>query len=173
MTPIPTLSTERLWLKPPTSEAFEAHAAFYASERSRFVAGPLSRGQAWRGYAAEAGHWLLRGFGRWAVQEKASGAWCGLVGCWGPEDWPEPEIGWSLYAGAEGRGIAFEAASAARDYAYQTLGWRTAISLIDPANDRSRLLAERMGAGLDGTFEHERFGLMQIWRHPSPKERAA
>ena len=36
----------------------------------------------------------------------------GVVGIYHPLDWPEPEIGWSLYANAEGRGIGYEAALA-------------------------------------------------------------
>ena len=57
---------------------------------------------------------------------------------------------------------------AARAYAYGTLGWTTTISLIAPANARSRVLAERMGATREGEFAHERFGQMDVWRHPGP-----
>jgi RimJ/RimL family protein N-acetyltransferase len=57
---------------------------------------------------------------------------------------------------------------AARDYAYDTLGWTSAISLIASDNHRSRALAERLGATRDGDFAHERFGRMQVWRHPGP-----
>lgn len=164
---IPTLETERLVLRPPTAEALEAYIAFYQSDRSAFVGGPSPRDQAWRAYASEIGHWTLRGYGRWAVQERASGLWCGQVGLWFPDGWPEPEVGWSLFGAAEGRGIAFEAASAARAHAYDALGWNSVISLIDPANARSIALAERMGAARESEFEHVRYGRMGVWRHPS------
>ena len=69
---------------------------------------------------------------------------------------------------AEGRGLALEAALAARRHAYRTLNWPTAISMIDPGNTRSVRLAERMGCRHDGNFIHVRLGLMQVWRHPAP-----
>lgn len=167
---IPVLDTPRLRLRAPAAADFEAEAALLADPaRTRFLGGPQDREQAWRSFAAGLGHWLLRGFGRWAVEETATGAYCGLVGPWFPEGWPEPEIGWTLTAAAEGRGLAFEAAQAARAHAYDALGWTTAISLIDPGNTRSVTLAERLGAHWEGEFNHVRFGRMGIWRHPAPE----
>ncbi len=169
MTAIPVLTTKRLTLRAPTEADFPAWAAFYAGERSTMVGGPVSAKQAWRGLAAELGHWALKGFGRWAVEQKASGAFCGMVGLWCPQGWPEPEIGWATTAAAEGRSIALEAVLAARSHAYGALGWTTAISMINPANSRSVALATRMGAARGGDFIHERFGPMGIWRHPAPE----
>ena len=166
---IPELETERLRLRAPTAADFEHEAAFMATPRSVGVGGPMSRAQTWRSFATTVGHWVLRGYGFWAVEEKATGAYCGHVGLWYPEDWPEPEVGWTLMGHAEGRGIAHEAALASRAYAYGTLGWTTAISLILPDNARSKALAARLGATLDSTFEHERFGPVEIWRHPGPE----
>lgn len=170
MMTIPTLVTKRLIMRPPGPEGFDAFAAFYASEASSFVMGPMSREAAWRAYAANYGHWGLRGYGRWTVEEKSTGAACGMVGLWYPLGWPEPEVGWMIYEGHGGKGYATEAAHRSLAFAYEDLGWSTAISLIDPANARSIALAERMGARLDGEFEHERFGLMAVYRHPSPTE---
>ena len=142
-------------------------AAFYAGDRSSFVGGPLSRETAWRGFAASCGHWMLRGYGFWALEEKTTGAYLGRVGLWFPEGLPEPEIGWALSGeNAQGRGFVREAAIAARRHAYGALGWTTAISLIDSANTRSIKLAERLGARL----EHETFGALHVYRHPSPVE---
>jgi hypothetical protein len=31
-------------------------------------------------FTAEIGHWFIRGYGFWAVEEKATGAYCGQVG---------------------------------------------------------------------------------------------
>ncbi|MEM9138761.1 MAG: GNAT family N-acetyltransferase, partial [Pseudomonadota bacterium] len=97
------------------------------------------------------------------------GRYVGRVGLWFPDGWPEPEIGWSLTAEGEGRGIAHEAALAARAYAYDTLGWTTAISLISPDNVRSIALAERMGCTREPDFEHAEYGTMGVWRHPGPE----
>ena len=167
---IPTLTTERLTLRAPSPSDFEPVAAFYASERSSMVGGPRDPIEAWRTLAGVVGHWHLRGFGRWTVVE--DGAPMGIVGLrwpedW-PEDWPEPEVGWLLFEGAEGRGVAREAAEAARAYAYHRQGWRTLISLIDPINARSVALAERMGARREADFAHPTFGALGVWRHPGP-----
>jgi RimJ/RimL family protein N-acetyltransferase len=165
---IPTLTTERLILRAPAAQDFAPFAAFYASDRAAFVGGPLTAEASWRMLAMEIGHWSLKGFGRWIVELKGGGDAVGLVGLFDPEGWPEPEIGWDLFNGFEGCGYATEAGLAARSYAYDVLGWPTAISLVKPGNDGSAAVARRMGALPDGNFVHERHGPMAIWRHPSP-----
>ena len=169
-TTIPRLETDRLILREYRQSDFDDFAAFYATPRSRFVGGPLPRELAWRGLAAHLGHWALRGYGFWAVEDKASGTFCGHVGLWFPEGWPEPEVGWVLMGHAEGRGLALEAALAARNYAYHTLRWPTAISMIDPDNTRSLQVAARMGCRHESDFTHVRLGGMQVWRHPLPDD---
>jgi ribosomal-protein-alanine N-acetyltransferase len=170
---IPVLSTERLTLRAPCLDDFEAFAEFRASDRARFVGWPNPRAEAWKQFCAMAGQWMLRGYGRWIVTETGNDTPLGVVGLHHPDDWPEPEIAWSMFAGSEGRGYAHEAALAARRFAYDTLGWRTAISMIDPANTRSAALAARMGCRPDGTFSHAVLGTVHIQRHPAPSEVAA
>ncbi len=172
MTPlpsIPTLETERLILRAHSLDDMDAYAAFYASDHAKFVGGPMTRELAWRNLALEAGHWLLRGFGRWAIEDKENGKWVGITGLWFPEGFPEHELGWDLAEHATGKGYATEAAAAARAYAYDTLGWSTLISLVADGNDASAAVAKRLGAQADGRFTHERFGEMTIYRHPKPE----
>ncbi|WP_181893240.1 GNAT family N-acetyltransferase [Falsiruegeria mediterranea] len=173
MIQIPTISTPRLTLRPIEARDFASFTAFFASERSKFVGGPMSAEQSWRALATELGHWQLRGFGRWAVEESETGKFAGIIGPWFPHGWPEPELGWDLMNGFEGKGYATEAALASREYAYDTLGWKTAISLVAPENHGSRNVAKRMGATYEGIYEHERHGALEIWRHPSPDDLAA
>ncbi len=90
MTEIPVLTTERLILRAPEARDFDIFAAFYASPRAHFVGGPLSRELAWRMLAMEIGHWRLKGFGRWILERRDTGATAGLVGPFQPEGWPEP-----------------------------------------------------------------------------------
>ncbi len=166
---IPQLETERLILRAPRESDFEADVDFYASERSHGFGGPLTREATWRNLATVLGHWVIRGYGCWSVDEKATGLYCGHVGLWSPEGWQEPEIGWALHAAAEGKGIAFEAAQAGRTYAYDVLKWKTAISSIVPGNTRSIALAKRLNASFESLYEHPSFGPMEIYRHPAPE----
>ena len=165
---IPTVETERLRLRAAKWSDFDAYADFRASPRSKGVGGPYSREQTVDHLAELIGHWHLRGFGRWVVADKSTDAPLGVVGLYHPEAWPEPEVAWTLFDAAEGKGIAFEAAAASRAYAYDTLGWTTAISCIYPDNPRSIALAERLGATREGTFDHPSLGQLGIWRHPGP-----
>ncbi len=167
---IPKLETERLVLRAPCEADLEAEAEFFASDASRFVGGPKRPDETWRSIAMLLGHWVMRGFGFWGVEEKNTGAYVGHVGLWFPHSWPEPEIGWTLMNHATGKGFATEAALAARAHAYDVLGWETAISLIDPENIGSKAVAERLGAQFDYVYEHPAFGTMNVWRHPSPSD---
>jgi ribosomal-protein-alanine N-acetyltransferase len=162
---IPTLETARFRLRAPEMRDFEAYAAFRASPRSVTVGGPFDRVAAHSQLTAIIGHWQLRGFGRWIVADLADDTALGLVGLHHPEDWPEPEIAWSLFDGAEGKGYACEAAMAVRAYAYDVLGWKTVASLIVPTNTRSVALAKRLGAELEGNYAHPVLGPLQVWRH--------
>ena len=169
---IPTLTTETLTLRAPKWDDFEAYAAFCASSRTALLGGPFGRSDAFQKLSALIGHWHLRGFVRGMVAYRETDEPLGVVGLFYPESWPEPELAWSLFEGAEGRSIAYAAACAARGYAYDTLGWSTLISAVDPQNIRSVALAKRMGCVPDGTFKHAVYGDLHLWRHPGPQVRA-
>ncbi len=169
LTGIPVLETARLRLRGPKVSDFDAYAGFLASDRSRHVGGPLPRVQAWRSFGHLAGHWALRGYSMYILADKTTDAPLGAAGPWFPEGWPERELGWSIWDDqSEGRGLAHEAALATRAFAYDVLGWPTAISLILADNTRSQALARRLGCVLEGDFTHEQFGPCHIFRHPAP-----
>jgi RimJ/RimL family protein N-acetyltransferase len=121
-------------------------------EVMRYVShgGILSREDAWDEMAALAGHWHLRGYGMWVVEERETGDFVGRVGLHYPEGWPDHEVAWALARPFWGKGYASEAARAALDEAFGRLGWPRVISLIDPANTRSIRLAARLGERFDG-----------------------
>src|SRR5690606_13836404 len=128
---IPVLETERLRLRAWRHEDIDPYATFCADPAMAGpIGGPWGRDEAWRKMAAFAGQWVLRGYGSWALEEKASGRFVGYSGLWHPEGWPEPEIHWGLVKAFHGRGYATEAARHAREYAYRELGWRTVISFV-------------------------------------------
>lgn len=166
---IPTLTTERLTLRAPEARDFDAYAAFRGGPRSAMVGGPHSLYRSYQDLSAIIGHWHMRGFGRWLIADKETDAPLGISGIHFPHDWPEPEIAWSLFEGHEGRGIAFEAASAARIYARETLGMPRPVSLVMPDNTRSNALAQRLGATLEGLITHSELGEMNLWRHAGPE----
>ncbi|WP_137702539.1 GNAT family N-acetyltransferase [Marimonas lutisalis] len=167
---IPSLETERLILREPREADFAYERAFFASDASRFVGGPLPAHRAWRTLAMVVGHWAFRGFGLWGVEDKATGTYLGRVGLWFPEGWAEREIGWTLMPHAWGKGYATEAAIAARAHAYDVLGWDTAVSLIAPENDASKAVARRLGATLERMHDDPEYGPVEIWRHLAPAD---
>lgn len=168
---IPEIETGRLILRATRESDLDAVAAMMAGPRSRFIGGPMDRAQSWRAIAAGLGHWLLRGFGFWTIEHRASGQAAGACGFIHREGWEEPELGWHVYDGFEGQGIAYEAAMAARSHGARHFGLDGVISYIAAANSRSQALAHRLGAW------RERNGQLlgqpvEVWRHPR-QERAA
>jgi RimJ/RimL family protein N-acetyltransferase len=167
MTTAPTIETQRLILRGPDARDIDGIVDYFMSPRSQFTGGPVERDTAWRFACLEIGHWAARGYGMWSVCLKDDiDTSLGLVGCWFPEGWPEKEIGWLLWPQAEGKGIAYEAATMARDYAYADLGWTSAVSYIDKANLRSQTLADRLGCIKDGDAQMPRGEDCFVYRHP-------
>ena len=171
MTAVPVLETERLRLRAAEMRDFEVYADYCASDRSHTVGGPFTRDEAFSQLCAIAGQWQIYGYGRWIIADKDSEAALGATGVFHPVTWPEPEIAWTVFADAEGKSIAFEAATVARDHVYDVLGWPTVISCITDVNTRSIALAERMGAKREGGFVHPKYGPLNIWRHVAPEAR--
>ncbi len=165
------IETERLILRAPKPEDWEAFQPFALSERAEGIGGPFTLGKAWRTFATEMGHWAIHGYGMWIVTKKGDDKAIAMIGPWTPADWPENEVGWMVFDPAlEGTGIAAEAARAAVDHAYSVLDWDTVVSYVGEGNMRSAALAERLGAVRDETApqpypdEH-----CWVYRHPKPE----
>lgn len=103
----------------------------------------------------QVGHWEALGFGLWLATTRAEGTCIGFVGLsvptFLPSVLPAVEVGWRLDPDAWGRGYATEAATAALDHAFQTLGLDRVVSLPQVDNPRSVAVAERIGMRLDRT----------------------
>jgi len=165
---IPVIETRRLVLRGPEPQDYPDFKATFASYRSRFMGGPLNAYETWMLYAAEIGHWAIRGYGMWMIHDRQTGETCGMAGGWFPAKWPEREIAWIIWPDKAGNGYALEATHAVRRYLYETLGWEGAVSYIDPKNLDSIRLAERLGAVKDlgaATID----GNDAVYRHPSPE----
>ncbi|HGG04080.1 MAG TPA: N-acetyltransferase [Aliiroseovarius sp.] len=171
----PVLETDRLTLRLPGLQDVPVLDAFLAQDRAGFIRpADACPGAAltWRAISQLAGMWALRGYGQFVFCAKGSDTALGAAGPWHPIHWPERELGWAIWdPSAEGKGYAFEATRAARDWAYDTLGWTTAVSYIDRDNSRSRSLAERLGCTLDAHAAAPAPDLT-VWRHPAPEGRA-
>ena len=169
-----TLDTARLILRRPEPADAAAFLAYTGSERYRRERGDRPLPEQWNYFAALMGHWEIRGYGRFLVCLRDGGTIIGHVGPLYPEGWPEREIAWHLWSdAAEGKGYAHEAARAARDHAFQTLGWDTAVSYIAPDNARSRALASRLGARIDTDAAQLPYPDKPsvVYRHPRPEAR--
>jgi RimJ/RimL family protein N-acetyltransferase len=94
-------------------------------------------------------HWRRHRFGHWVVEEAGRPAGIvelhyageGITGI-APD---EVEIGWVLAAGAQGRGIATEAARAAAEDAFGRAGVSRLVAYIRPENAASLRVAEKLG----------------------------
>lgn len=171
LTDTPVLETERLVLRVPQASDFGVYRHFVTSERARFAGGGADKGEghAWRMLAMFTGHWHLHGFGTFVAVEKATGRPIGSMGPWYPADWPERELGWTIWDPAdEGRGFAAEAVVRVREHAYRDLGWETAVSYIAHGNARSIALAERLGAVRDDSAAAPDTDQTYVYRHPHP-----
>lgn len=163
--PIPTLQTLRLTLRAPREADFPAMLAFNDSPRSAFVGGGRDRQWVWRGLLANIGHWALRGFGFYSVDNR-QGDFVGRVGVICHDGWDEPELAWHLFDGHEGTGYAAEAALAARADYHARISARPLISYVDVANTRSQALAQRLGAACERTVSDDAKPY-HVYRHPA------
>ncbi len=149
MTEIPTLQTERLTLRAFRPDDFEPYAEMCADTEVMMYLGEQgraqTRGHSWRQMAMYMGHWSLRGYGMWALEETSTRRLVGRVGCHYPEDWPGFELGWAIAREFWGRGYAYEGSSRALDWAFEALNRDHIISIIHRDNERSVKLARRLG----------------------------
>ena len=166
--PIPHIESDRLRFRPWRQEDLVPFAAFMADPiTSKFIGGVMDTNAAWNKMTIYAGQWMVRGYGVWALEDKASGQFAGLSGLWHPQDWPEREIAWSIVPAFQGRGFATEAALRSRSYAYDELGWSTVASVVAKENMASRHVAMRLGAIAERTLINRGWEC-DLFRHPAP-----
>ncbi|WP_028455906.1 GNAT family N-acetyltransferase [Chitinilyticum litopenaei] len=160
------LASERLILREFRHDDWPELHAHYADEAcTRFTfRRALSEGESWRAMASMAGHWALRGYGPYAIEERASGRVLGAAGLWHPNDWPETEIKWLLAREHWGQGYASEAVRAIQAMAREHLP-QPPISFINAENLPSITLARAVGARFEKEVEF-RGSPWHIYRHP-------
>lgn len=146
------LETERLRLRQWREDDVGPLLAFYNDPVSESIYGTgATRADIWRRIALFFGHFHLRGFGLWALEEKTSKSFVGYGGLWFPEGWDDVEVGYGIAPEHRRKGYAAEAAIRARNYGHE-IGIARLVSYIQPTNAASIAVAARLGAKPDGEF---------------------
>jgi RimJ/RimL family protein N-acetyltransferase len=151
-----SLETERLLLRQFLESDVDRYSRMLADPEVMKHLGDgrtLSREETWRAVAGALGHWVLRGYGLYAVEEKETGEFVGRIGLINPEGWPGIEAGWLIGRQHWGRGYATEGGRAVVAMAYEALGATHLISLIRPDNAASIRVAEKLGAVRESTIQ--------------------
>lgn len=146
------LETAQLLLEVPTLDDLPSIERM-ASDPSMFrfsERGPMSPEEAWNLLLRTIGHWSTIGYGAFAVREKASGRFAGLVGGstyhrgFGPDFDDLPEMTWSIASEFRGRGYATEAAAAVLEAFEAGAAPRSTVCLIHVDNQRSLRVASKL-----------------------------
>ncbi|SHJ13198.1 GNAT family N-acetyltransferase [Wenxinia saemankumensis] len=169
---IPTLTTDRLTLRPFAMGDFPAYAAFLASDEAVYMDGPHGEETAWGWFCHDTASWHLQGYGSLMIEDRATGAALGHVGIHRPPSFPEVEMGWVLYPAGRGRGAATEAAAALRDHVTADADLPGLVSYVDPRNTASIRLAQRLGAVRDDDAATPGGAPTLVFRHPLPQRTA-
>jgi RimJ/RimL family protein N-acetyltransferase len=153
--------TARLWLRQWRDADWLPFAALNADlEVMRHFPATLTEAESNAFAYRNAAHIEVRGYGLWAVEERATGEFVGMVGLnrpqWDAHFTPCTEVGWRLARSAWGRGYATEAARAALAVAFGPLGLPEVVSFTVVANTPSRAVMARLGMTRDPAedFDH-------------------
>ena len=153
MVEVPTLETERLRLRPYRVDEFETYALMWTDPAVvRFIGGvPFSREASWTRFLRQIGLWHYLGFGFFAIEEKATGAFVGECGFHDLRRTVVPslegtmETGWALTAPFQGKGLAEEAVRAAIGWADRNQEHKRLTCMIAPEHGASLHVAGKLG----------------------------
>jgi RimJ/RimL family protein N-acetyltransferase len=147
------IETERLRLRMPTPDDFDASYAMWSDPRvTEHIGGvPSTRTQTWSRLLAVIGHWTVFPYGSFVVEETATGAFAGEIGLshYKRDITPSidafPEAGWAFATSMHGRGYATEALRALLAWADATIAAPRIVALIGESNLASLRVAEKAG----------------------------
>ena len=145
------IETERLILRDFRDDDRDAFAALNADETvAEWLGGPIDRAASDTMVERIRGHIAEHGFGLWAVERKADGAFLGFDGLQRVKPGalpvgPAVEIGWRLSRDAWGAGYATEAGRAALAWAFANTDLDEIISFTASGNVRSEAVMRRIG----------------------------
>jgi RimJ/RimL family protein N-acetyltransferase len=167
---IPTLTTDRLILRPFRSGDLDAHAVMNADPRvMQYIGDVQDRPTAFRSMCSYIGHWRFRGYGPWAVEERATGAFIGRTGVMRSEPpWGDVEVAYALVPSAWGKGYAREMAARSLRYAHEVVQARGVVSYIMVGNTASIRVAEQLGARYARDTSTVKGNPVRVYVYPDP-----
>jgi RimJ/RimL family protein N-acetyltransferase len=146
------LITDRLTLTPMQASDFGGLVSLWADPVFATAIFPvaLSSEDVWFRLLRDIGHWEALGHGNWAIRETTTGDYVGSVGVLDyhrimTPAFDAPELGWGVAPRYQGKGLAFEALSAALAWCDDALNAPRTVCMISPDNARSHALATRAG----------------------------
>lgn len=116
-----------------------------AVARWLFIDAPPTREQQAERIAQSEALWAERGYGLFAVLDKASGAFVGRVGPIVTPETGRVEIAWTMVSAVHGRGLASEAAKASIAFTWAHSNLDALDCYLRPDNTASRRVAEKVG----------------------------
>ena len=156
---IPAITTDRLTLRAFANPDLEAFAEIVADPEvmryATYTGEPMSRGQAWNWICLMLGHWQLREYGIWAIEERDTGQLLGRIGLQYLDWFDDVELVWMLKRSAWGQGYASEATQAAVQYGFETIQLTRITAIIHLGNVPSIGLAERLGMSFERQIERQ------------------
>ena len=156
---IPNLNTERLLLRAFDMDDLDPFASMVSDlevmQQATYDGTAMTRTQAWNWLCFMLGHWHMRGFGIWGIEEKTSGELIGRIGLQFLDSFDDVELVWMLAKSAWGKGFASEGARAAIDYGLITLALPRIAAVIRQENKPSIRLAERLGMEMEKEIERQ------------------
>lgn len=156
MTPI--LETRRLRLREFSRHDLDELAAMVADEEQmRFYPGPRSRDEASAWIERNLALYEEHGLGIWLIESVSSSDFVGYCGIrpLSLDGAAETEIGWHVHQAFWSRGVATEAATAARDLAFTRWQLSRLVAIIPPDHLASRRVAENIGMRQENITAYE------------------
>lgn len=145
-----SIETARLRLRMFRQEDLDDLAALFADpDVMKYVADgkPAGREEAHKALDSVIQHWRRHGFGRWAVEDKATREFVGFGGL--RSLFGMPEVVYHFATANWGKGFATELGQASLRYGFETHGFDRIVSIAKPENTASIHVMEKLGMGFE------------------------
>lgn len=150
------LQTPRLTLRRLTADDFDRVYQLDSDPVvTRYVLGVRTREEVAQ-YLTEvvADYDLRPGLGRWAMIERATGAFLGIALLKPLEDSDHIEVGYRMHIPYWGRGYATEVARALVRYGFEQVGLARIVGITNPENVPSQHVLQKCGLRFEGMAQH-------------------